>query len=149
MLILWRRNTFKACVSAVLLLLFMFVAWHAWAKHELTLGSVGFAVFLLCLACGPWILPRLGFRAKRSIRTASGDTRPERNSAAAATSRAEPLQLKNNVSNAARKISAEERLANLHGAARKKNNGPPATKMRAFERTRATQWRIKRYTRPR
>ena len=43
--------------------------------------------------------------------------------------------------------TAAQRLAMLQSAAHNRNSGPPAAKMRDFERARGAQWRIKRYTR--
>ena len=54
-----------------------------------------------------------------------------------------------NSSGAQAKTSAAQRLAMLQAVARKKNGTPPHIRPRAFDHTRVTQLRIKRYTRSR
>jgi hypothetical protein len=64
MLLIWLWNAFKACLSAVLLLLAGFGAWGTWMQGALGPAAIAFIVFLFILACAPWVIPTLYLRGK-------------------------------------------------------------------------------------
>jgi hypothetical protein len=62
-------NLFKACLSALFLVLATFAAWGVWQKGALSFGAIGVIAFLVFLACAPWAIPRMSLRDKPAPRT--------------------------------------------------------------------------------
>jgi hypothetical protein len=62
-------NGFKACLTALFLLLAWFAAWGVWEKGSLSFGTIGVIVFLLFLASAPWVIPRIQIPDQPAPRT--------------------------------------------------------------------------------